>query len=209
MPNRDGFHTLAEVAWPCTYIYRLSVPWGYARMELTVNIPGLEGEVDWTRLMALDIWMHAIAPAMSFQVVTLQSSCFLWKLGIAAAGPSLMYSGQNGIFPASRDHSPVAILLPQRTDYRGRTRLYFPAVPRGWIDELGQLNHDGAGAMRTHLHGMLGGLLGTVENAPCQWWNYVVDGDTDPLTGLPRVGFTPVEYVRLCSYTARYPDFVP
>lgn len=209
MPTNDGFLRLSELTWPITYTYQIAVPWGYAKMELTVEAPFAENDGARTIALGVPLYEAAIAPAISFLTILLSGTAYAWKTGMSYDAVGSHPPGQTSIFALGKEHAPCAILLTGHSDKRGRRRLYFPACPRGWIDSRGQLNAEGAGSMRTHLHGMLGGLLGTIENAPFAWLLAYPDAIEEPLTGFKLPGFRPVTHVRLCQYTVPFPDFVP
>lgn len=209
MPTPDGFLRLDEVVWPLTYVYTIAVPWGYAKMEITVDAPALVDNLESTAATGLPIFNRAIAPAISFLCTHLTCDIWVWKRGFAVDGGSLHPPGQNGIFPLGKSHGIVALMMSGHTDKRGKRRLYFPACPRSYIDSRGQLTDFGAGEMLTVLRGWYAGFSAGIENSSFRWLNVFPDAITEPLTGFKRPGFRDVTHVRLCQYTVPVPDYVP
>lgn len=206
MPNRDGFLTLAELTWPVTYSWVMSVPWGHYTMSITVDYPdGVDDPVR-TSKSVIPLWKAAIAPAISFLTSYVSGSGHLWKYGVSVDGTGTFPVGENGIFPMGKEHGVAVVLHSGQADRYARRRLIFPTCPRAWIDDRGQLEDDGAGKMLTHLRGMFGGLHGSIENAPFSWLMAYPETVENPLGGPKQVGFRRVEWVRLCQYTVPCPD---
>lgn len=206
MPDVRGYYELLELQWPVTFNWTMSVPWGFARMALTVEAPTLVNDPMATAHAVNQLWTAAIAPAISFLTTLVDGGAYLWKLGWSTSRDGTFPVGMNGIFPAGPSHGVAVVMHSGHTDRAARRRLIFPTCPRAWIDDHGQLEHDGAGKMLTHLRGMFAGLNGTIENAPMAWLLPNPTAFHDPITGFGRVGFRSVEHLRLCSYTVPVPD---
>lgn len=198
---------MAELIWPVTYTYQMSVPWGAASLRLTVDYPDAANDLERTQASIIPLWKAAVAPATSFLTVFFQGDAYCWKWGVGVAAAGEFPPGENGIHPAGKARGLPLVMHTGHTDKAGQRRLIIPAVPSDWFDELGQLNDDGAGKALTYARGLYGGLNGSIENTPFAWMLAYPDAITDPLTGFKAPGFRYVEYLRVCQYSVPVPDY--
>lgn len=207
MKNRDGFYPLSDFAWPVTYIFHMSVPWGLASVSLTLDVPSLEMNFEATAASVRPVWQGAIAPAISFLTSYVMGDGYCWKVGHYVDGDDHPVIGEAASLPLGKDRGVAVVMQTGDADKAGRRRLILPTCPRSWADSSGQLTETGADEGLTYARGIFGGLNGSIENAPMQWLLPYANAYRDPVTGLTGPGFRPVTSLRLCSYTVPVPDY--
>lgn len=209
MRTREGFYPVSDFAWPVTLLWRMSVPWGRADLQLTVDVPSLVDDPLATAHLVNAVWDAAVAPATSFLTTLIDGGSYLWKLGNGTTRDNTFPVGRNGIHPLGKEHGIALVMHSGDQDRSSRRRLILPAAPRSWVDSRGQLTATGAGEGLEWARGLYGGLNGSIENAPMTWLTPHADAILDPLTGFRYPGFRRVEYLRLCQYTVPVPDPSP
>jgi hypothetical protein len=205
--NHEGFYLATDFTWPVTYSYQVLTPGGLTSQEITVDVPMFENNSGAAILMARKLWIAALAPAMSVACSMIAADVRCWRGAPywLDGGATPTFGAQFGL-PASREHTPVVVMHTDRDDRYSRRRLFLAGAPRGWItDSL--VNEEGAGELRTILHGLYGGLVGSIENAPMSWLIRYPEAVPDPTTGTRVTGFRVVSHLRLCHYTVPFPDY--
>lgn len=206
METTDKFIPLADFAWPVTYWYLMAAPWGYAKAEITLDVPGFVDNLEATVASVNMVWEGAIAPAISFLVGLVDGGGYCWKAGQNTARANTNLAGMRFAPPAGVEHGVTVVQHTGHTDRHARRRLFLPGCPASWIDNSGQITPVGAGKLLEHLRGVFAGFSGTVENNPFSWLLAYPEAIRDPMTGFGTPGFRFVQSLRLCSYTVPVPD---
>jgi len=198
--------TAADLAWPLTYRYHISGPFGGSQFELSVNAPSLYENMDASKRLAPLLWVIGVAPA-----TTTATQCDFVEMVAHRASiiPSVFapqgLSGTRLSAGSGRAHAAVLGFHSGHHDGLALKRWYAAGMPTSW-QSGGMLTREGAERMQELGRGWIAGCG-------------VDAGATDPqlLIRAPRSipgslpgsfvdGFRFVRHVRVMQYTAPVPE---
>src|SRR5215207_9748432 len=108
---------LSVYAWPITYRYWHSLPWGETRQTLTVDAPDIADNDAASRALGLELWKLCVAPATTQHLHLVAWETMQWKQSVLPAidVPPFTSGSLTGA-PAPREQTPVGILSSGGTD---------------------------------------------------------------------------------------------
>lgn len=210
----DERQTLADLelipidmlAWPVTYRYYVSTPWGYSQHDITLNAPTLMADPLAADKHGRLLWEALVAPATSWQCALWGFDVVHWRgAGVPHLVPVTGVTGRHGGAPASRDDSLQLVLMPGNGVGRQRRRWFLPGTPASWVSG-GLLTREGWEGGLTLARAMVMGLMMIYPDPTSQWLMYY-EGVAPFDLGNPRgVAFQYAMGVRCCHHTDRAPD---
>lgn len=209
METRDGFIPLADLQWPITYTWHLHGLYGPAALQMTFDVPFMDGNHGASSALGLMLFERAIAPAISFLAGLTTYDTYCWRTGQSVIPVSRFPIGLRPALPLRPKDGIVVVMHTDHEDRRARRRLIFPSCPRGWVDDNGRMTPEGAGTMMSFLRGLVAGTNRLDLGSEIDWLLWYPEVIPNPLGGLAAPGFRRVHHVRLCEYTVPVPTPTP
>lgn len=205
-PALLGMLGLDDFAWPVTYTFFMSTPFGETQQSITVNAPQLEGKTEATKRLGPLLWSVLTAPAVVGDVSMYLSFSTSWR----AYGVPQPYAGIEGRgnligLSSSRERTPQIVMLTGHLDNAGRRRLFVPGAPRHWSSD-GLLTTPGWEALLPHAAGCMLGLAEPGLASGLEWLIAYPNVLEASLANLPGVAFRRVTHLRVCSHTDKAPE---
>jgi hypothetical protein len=196
---------LEQFLWPVTLRWNLECEWGETQQIMTLDAPGLQGDLEGTMRLGSIVWSRAVAPATVLSTKLVSTDVVMWRF---QPSPLTMLDGQTrGTLagaPAPRDQSACIMSLTRHLDSRGVRRFPLPGIPAHWVGD-GVLT-PGAFDTLEQLGGMwIMGLMSVVAGGSLEWL-HAYPGALEPSVVNPAgVGFRKVARVAGCWHTRRAP----
>lgn len=196
---------LDDVAWPVTWRWHTRGPWGDTTQEVTVNVPGLEGDIAGSMRLGGLLWERSVAAATTSEMQLREWDTVCWRFadaGLPSLDPPKI--GRLAGTPAARKDTPVIVLHTDHLDTLAMRRFFVPGVPDRWIeDEL--VTRGAFHALEALGHVMTMGLQGHLTGGPMIWMIAYPQLIEPSIANHGGVAFRRVEYLRICHHTRPAP----
>jgi hypothetical protein len=192
---------------PLTFRFLLDTPFGFTYQDLTLDVPGLNTDLETLSRFGDSIYKLVYGSAASASVHCSLATVVFWKATSALIMnvPLPTAGGQVNLPAGTKENSAVVVLHTGHGDNYARRRLYIPGFPRAWSHE-GLLNGTGQTKLYNAVATWYMAFKGSALANPYRWliaYPRVVQSDETNFFG---VAFRQPEFFRICNHTGKPPD---
>ena len=159
---------LTAWVWPVTFRFRLGLPWGETTQVMTVDAPGVQGDIESSLKLSSELWLRAVAPATVQQCTLLYTDVVMWRFQPSALPFSDgLTRGLLAGVASPRNDTACAVFSTDHTDGMAFARFPIAGVPSRWVDD-GLLTVGALDALECWGAAVLMGTLRHLVGSPMQ-----------------------------------------